>query len=417
MMPKRILRAFLPVMAVACWTTAYDVGSEVTPREADSDAGLPDVSVPRRDASASADSEAIEASVASFSLGADVSRVQEEEDNGRQFYDTDGTEKDIFQILKNHGFSYVRLRSFVDPLASDGYDTEWVNTTTGYCDAAHTATMGARAKAAGMGFLLDFHMSDNWAEPPSPTMPTAVQTTPLAWQGDTFVQLVAQVQTYTQSVVTQLIAANARPDMVQIGNGIESGMLFPQGSTSNWPNLAQLINAGIAGVKAADSRIKIMLQLGLCGDNTGTRTWVDNAMSNGVAFDVLGESCYTNVQGDPSTWQANFTDLATRYPTLSFAIAEYGEFPADLSGDNATDAGGCTATAGPCNVWRRANDIAFGIPGKRGIGAFVWEPTYFDETLFDDGGQTVDPTNLPNPFSDGGARIQIFDQIVKDYDL
>jgi arabinogalactan endo-1,4-beta-galactosidase len=229
-------------------------------------------------------------------------------------------------------------------------------------------------------------------------------------------QLVTQVQTYTNSVVTQLVAANARPDMVQIGNGIEAGMLFPLGSTSNWANLAQLINAGIAGVKAVDSSIKIMAQLGLCGDNEGTRTWVDNAILNGVTFDVLGESCYTQAQGDPSTWQANFTNLAGTYPSLSFVISEYAESFADLSGDNVADSGGCISTIGPCNVWRRATDIVFGIAEKKGLGAFVWEPTYFDELLFDDAGKTVDPTYLPNPF-DGGARIQLFDQMAKAYGL
>jgi len=313
----------------------------------------------------------------------------------------------------------VRLRAFVDPLAADGYDTNWVGSTTGYCDTPHTATMGARVKAAGMGFLLNLHMSDTWAK-------GTAQITPPAWQGDTFSQLVADVQSYSSSVVTELVAAGARPDIVQIGNGIEDGMLLtpvPEGgtgagSTSNWANLAQLINAGIAGVKAVDGSIQIMMDLGLCGDNAGTRTWVDNAMSHGVSFDVLGESCYTNADdaGDPSTWQANFADLATRYPGLSFVISEYAEYSADLSGDKAPDAGGCTLTTGPCNVWRRANDIAHGLPGHKGIGAFVWEPTWFEATLFDDAGLTVDPTDLPNPF-DGGARIQIFDQIAKDYDL
>jgi arabinogalactan endo-1,4-beta-galactosidase len=407
--PKGALRALLPAIAAACWTTAYNVGTEVTGQGPE---GGPDASIGGDDGSAA------EASVPPFFLGADVSRVQEEEDQGELFYDTDGTQKDFLQILRNHGFNYARLRVFVDPLASDGYATTWLHSTTGYCDLAHTATMGTRIKAAGMGFIVNLHMSDNWAEPPGQTGPgsSAVQVMPVAWQGDTFSQLVTDVQSYTSSVVTELVAANARPDMVQIGNGIESGMLFPQGSTSNWGNLAQLLTAAIAGVKAVDSSIQIVLQLGLCGDNTATRAWVDDAMSNGVKFDVLGESCYTNLQGDPSTWQANFTDLATRYAGLSFVVSEYGETSADLSGNNAPDAGGCTSSAGPCNVWLRANEIAHGIPGHRGLGAFLWEPTWFDEALVDDAGKTVDPANLPNPF-DGGARILLYDQLVKAYGL
>jgi arabinogalactan endo-1,4-beta-galactosidase len=366
-----------------------------------------------------------DASLASYWLGADVSFVQQEEADGRLFYDTDGTQKDIFQILKNHGFNYVRLRTFVNPLASDGYDTA-NGSATAYCDAAHTATMGARIKAAGLGFLLDFHYSDNWADP-------GKQCIPVAWQGyTTIAELETALQNYTNATITQLVAAGARPDWVEVGNEITPGMLFDicnasglptataplvSGSTSNWTNLAGLLNAGIAGVKAVDSSINIMMHIDRGGDNAGTRTWVDNAMSHGVSFDALGESCYTNFQGDPSTWQANFADLVTRYPALSFVIAEYAEDSADLAGNSECANEG----AGPCNVWRRANDIAFGIPGKKGLGTFVWEPTEYEETLFDNQNQakTNDPANLPNPFAtaDAGARIQLYDQMVTAYGL
>src|ERR1700733_12523334 len=200
-MPTRILSAFVTCMATACSTTTYNVGTGLDGTDAT------DVGTGRSDASTATD-----ASVPSFYLGADISFVQEEEDQGRKFYDTDGTEKDIFQILKNHGFNYVRLRTFVAPLASDGYDTVR-GSTTAYCDVAHTVTMGARAKAAGMGFLLDFHMSDTWADP-------GHQVIPLAWQSDSLPELEAQVESYTHSVVSQLVAGNARPDMVQIGNEI-----------------------------------------------------------------------------------------------------------------------------------------------------------------------------------------------------
>jgi arabinogalactan endo-1,4-beta-galactosidase len=394
-MPSRILSAFLACMATACSTTAYTVGTELVGNDAadgvgaDVGAGTPDASAP------------------SFYLGADISFVQEEEDQGRKFYDTDGTPKDIFQILKNHGFNYVRLRTFVDPLASDGYDTGR-GSTTAYCDMAHTVTMGARAKAAGMGLLLNFHMSDTWADP-------GHQAIPLAWQSATLAQLEAHVETYTNSVISALVAGNARPDMVQIGNEITPGMLLPMGSNAgdNFANLAGLVTAGVAGVKAADSSIKIMLHIDRGGDNATTTWWVDGMTKAGVSFDILGESCYTNYQGDPSTWQANFAKLVTQYPTLSFVVAEYAEDSADLSGNTE-----CPSSSGPCNVWRRANDIAFGIPGKKGLGAFVWEPTEWEESLFDneDSAKTSDPTNLPNPFGIG-ARIQLYDQMATAYGL
>ena len=295
----------------------------------------------------------------------------------------------------------MRLRSFVDPTASDGYDTA-NGTTTAYCDTAHTVTMGARVKAAGMGFLLDFHFSDTWADP-------GHQVIPLAWQADTLGELEADVQSYTQSVISQLVAGNARPDMVQIGNEITPGMLLPTGSNAtSFVNLGALLKAGIAGVKAVDPTIQIMLHIDRGGDNPTTTWWVNGVLSQGVRFDVLGESCYTNYQGDPATWQANFAKLVTSFPSLSFVIAEYDEDAVDLAGNTE-----CPSSTGPCNVWRRANDIAFGIPGKKGLGTFIWEPTEYEETLFDDTGRTV---GLSNPFG-SGARISLYDAMVTAYGL
>lgn len=384
-----------------------DAGSSSSPDGTSPEAGGSDARTSSgtdaaKPAEAGADAGA--GALASFYLGADVSFVQQEEAGGRHFYDTDGTEKDIFQILKNHGFNYVRLRAFVNPLASDGYDTNMMPpSTTAYCDTAHTVTMGARVKAAGMGFLLDLHYSDTWADP-------GHQVIPLAWQGDTLAQLETQVQSYTNSVVAALVAGNARPDMVQIGNEITPGMLLPTGSNStNFTALGGLLKAGIAGVKAVDSSIKIMLHIDRGGDNATSKWWVNGVTGQGVAFDVLGESCYTNYQGDPSTWQANFADLVTTYPNLSFVIAEYDEDAADLAGNTEC----MTEGTGPCNVWRRANDIAFGIPNKKGLGTFIWEPTEYEEPLFDGQGKT---STLTDPFFTG-ARIQLYDQMVTAYGL
>ena len=136
------------------------------------------------------------------------------------------------------------------------------------------------------------------------------------------------------------------------------------------------LNAGIAAVREVDSSIKIMLHLDRGGDNAGTRAWVDSALANNVAFDVLGLSCYTNVQGPPTTWQSNFDDLIVRYPNLQFMIVEYSETAADL--------------AAPLDVWRQANDVMFTL-AKKGLGAFVWEPTAWQETLFDAGGEPARP--------------------------
>ena len=119
------------------------------------------------DQSASGGADPVPAAPDAFIIGADISWVQQQEDQGRKFKDN-GVEKDIFQILKDHGFNAIRLRIFHNPQSPKGYSKQ------GYCDLPHSLKMAKRIKKAGMIFLLDFHYSDNWADP-------GKQYKPLAW--------------------------------------------------------------------------------------------------------------------------------------------------------------------------------------------------------------------------------------------
>ncbi len=106
-------------------------------------------------------------------LGADISFLPELEARGMKFSDK-GIQKDVFEILKDHGFNYVRLRLFVDPANDSGYSPG-----KGFCDLPHTLQMAKRIKKAGMKFLLDFHYSDTWADP-------GKQYKPAAWKNLNF---------------------------------------------------------------------------------------------------------------------------------------------------------------------------------------------------------------------------------------
>ena len=230
--------------------------------------------------------------------------------------------------MKANGFNFVRLRTFVDPKASDGYDK-----TNGYDDIAHTVAFGKLVKDAGMGLLVDFHMSDNWADP-------GKQCMPVAWQGYTNItDLSTALHDYVKSAITALIAGGARPDMVQIGNETTPGMLLhlcdsggqpitgmtPKvtgaASTAGWPNLGMLLKAGIQGVKDVDTGILISFHIDRGNAYSTTKSWLDNAIKQGATPDTFGESCYQQYQGDSSSqattqsgWQTTFSQLATNYP-------------------------------------------------------------------------------------------------------
>ncbi len=109
-------------------------------------------------------------------IGADISFLPELEARGIKFSDK-GNQKDVLEILKDHGFNYIRLRIFKDPQRDSGYSPG-----KGFCDLAHTMAMAKRVRAAGMKFLLDFHYSDYWADP-------GKQYKPKAWEGKNFQQL------------------------------------------------------------------------------------------------------------------------------------------------------------------------------------------------------------------------------------
>jgi len=302
-----------------------------------------------------------------YLIGADVTFVQADEARGTTY--SDGTTKDFFQLMKDHGFNAIRLRTFVDPRAADGYDK-----TNGYADLAHTVTFGRRIKAAGLTFLLDFHYSDNWADP-------GKQCVPVAWQGMSLTQMAQALHDYTSNAITQLIAGGARPDMVQIGNEITPGMLLNicdaggqptgnsavNGSSGNWTNLGTFLKAAGNAIREVDPGIKIMLHIDKGGPkptegaNSALQTsinYITNAMAQGVPFDVFGESCYQAFQGDPAStantqagWANTFTGLAQRFPNLKLVAAEYGVME------------------------REINDVVFNLPNGQGLGTFYWEPT------------------------------------------
>ena len=289
-----------------------------------------------------------------FIIGADISWVQQQEADGIRWTD-DGQQKDILTILKEHGFHWIRLRIFVNPAAEGGYSEE------GFCDLEHTLRMASRVKAAGMRLMLDFHYSDTWADP-------GHQTKPAAWSDLHGAALEKAVHDHTKRVVTALKKQGTPPDIVQIGNEISNGFLWPDGKvwkTKDWASFRGLIKAGIAGAKEVDPTVKIMIHLAWGGQNKQSRSFLDKALAQGVDFDILGQSYYPKWHGTLDDLKANLTDLARRYKR-DIMLVEYS-VP---------------------NI-REINDIVHGLPSGKGLGTFIWEPTKWrGGALFDGKGNT-----------------------------
>ncbi len=324
-----------------------------------------------------------------FILGADVTITMEDEYWGANYTDA-GTQKPLEQLLKDHGFNFIRVDTFVNPGAPGGFAADMEQP---FRDLAHTITLAKRVKAIGMGFLLDLHYSDTWTNP-------SAQATPAAWAGLSVAQLETKVYDYTKDAVSQLKASAARPDIVQIGNEITSGMLWDTGkaSGSDFANFATLLKAGIRAVHDVDPTIQTMLHIEKCNDTETSEWWIDGVLGAGVAFDILGQSCYatapngvTGYQGTPAQWQATFAALVTRYPNLKFVIAEYSA------------------------EQRAVNDTMFNLPDHRGLGSFNWDPTRSYDThpnhpLFSTNGAWNRFVAIPE-------MMALYEKMAKDYGL
>jgi len=299
-------------------------------------------------------------------LGADISFLPELESRGVKFSDN-GVQKDAIRILKDHGFNYIRLRIFNDPAAPKGYSPG-----KGFCDLEHTKAMAKRIKAAGMKFLLDFHYSDTWADP-------GKQFKPSAWEGEDFTALKKSIYDFTAKVMTELKDQGTTPDMVQVGNEINHGMIWPEGAINNLDTLAQFLYSGITAVKEVSPRTTIMLHIALGGQNSESRFWLDAMEERKVPFDVIGLSYYPKWHGTLTDLKNNMDDLAKRYPQ-QVMVAEYTYLKTEV------------------------NDIAFSLPDGKSVGTFIWEPINTWEQFFDKNGKT---NNLINVYPTIAAKYHI----------
>ncbi|MFH9378546.1 arabinogalactan endo-beta-1,4-galactanase [Streptomyces anulatus] len=296
--------------------------------------------------------------------GGDLSTLPKNEAHGARYRNANGAAGDAMSILNASGMNHVRLKV-------------WVNPADGHNDKAHVLAMAQRAKALGMKILVDFHYSDRWADP-------GQQTKPAAWAGHGYDQLKRDVHDHTYDVLNALKAQGTTADMVQIGNETNAGMLWPEGSTDNWPQLAGLLTAGANAAKAVSSGTQVALHLAKGGDNAGTRWWFDNAVARRVPFDVVALSYYGYWHGPLSALQANLDDTAARYgkPVL---VAETAYAHTLAGGDGLENnvatasqlAPGYPATpAGQAANLRDVMNVVEAVPNGRGLGVVYWEPSW-----------------------------------------
>ncbi|MFJ3665716.1 arabinogalactan endo-beta-1,4-galactanase [Streptomyces sp. NPDC090106] len=296
----------------------------------------------------------------------DISSLPKNEDHGAVYRTADGRREDPVRLLAHAGITHARLKV-------------WVNPVDGYNDKARVLPLARRLRRAGIGIWIDFHYSDTWADP-------AHQTKPAAWSGLDVTGLARAVYDHTADVLGALRRQGTPADLVQVGNEINGGMLWPEGKnwgsdSGGWEGLAVLLKAGLSAARDTTPRVRTMLHIASGGDNGTSRWWFDNAVAYGLDFDIIAQSYYPFWHGSLETAAANFADITARYGK-PVVIAETA-YPFTLgSEDDINDilnspsqlTPGYPATPEGQAAWLRAvADLAAAVPGGQGLGYCYWE--------------------------------------------
>ena len=325
-------------------------------------------------------------------------------------YQENGETNTELAILMKHGWNAFRLRVFVDPVRSAPNNS-----------LSNSIPLARQIKAAGAMFLLDIHYSDTWADPQH-------QETPLPWQDidadltnrlnlaefrdyltnygtwpadktkRDMTALEKRVEQYSADVISQFKAAGAMPDMVQVGNEITGGMLWPfahvkvppstvkldagkiqalpepYDDAMQWDHLLSLIKAGIRGVRSgAGGPVPIVIHIDCGGDWPITKWYLDHLAAANVDYDIIGQSFYPNYHGTPDLLQTNMIECMKAYHK-PFMVVETGY---------AKTGGDALMTRRKYNLWPGTpqGQLQFMVdlvntvkraPG--GMGVFYWAP-------------------------------------------
>jgi len=313
-----------------------------------------------------------------FYVGADLSYTNEMEDCGVVFLENNQP-KDPYRMFADNGCKLVRLRLWHTP---SWYDT--LNTGKRYSDLDDVRRSIRRAKDAGMAVLLDFHLSDFWADPQR-------QLAPAAWLPvvNDLPALRDSVYNYVFQTLVHLNSEGLLPEMVQVGNEVNRPILLsPQddaaGVPTDWNRNAPLFVSGFQAVrdaaKHAGKDIKSVLHL---ADPSKTAWLLDEFWKHGVRdFDVVGMSYYWAWHKPVTIAQtgAIIAHLRGKYPDKAVMILETGYIWTTDSNDNAGNIISEThpdyAPASPDAQYRWLADLTAEVKRRGGSGVLYWEPSW-----------------------------------------
>lgn len=299
-----------------------------------------------------------------FIFGMDASQVPALEASGVKYYDRDGAERDVFEILAANGVNYIRVRVWNDPFDAEGHGYGGGN-----CNADTALAIGKRATQYGMKLLVDFHYSDFWADP-------GKQMVPKAWAGLDADAKAAALEAYTHDVLMTLRNAGVDVGMVQVGNETNGALCGER----EWSAIVKLMAAGSRAVREVYPGAKVAVHFAN-PENGNYETYATNLKIYGLDYDVFGSSYYPYWHGSLENLTRTLKQVRSStgkdVMVLETSYAWTGE-DFDFSANTISDESAVTKPY-PYSQQGQANslhDVTQAVRNAGGIGVCYWEGTW-----------------------------------------
>ena len=354
--------------------------------------------------------------------GMDLSTLLELERLGARYYD-EGKERDILDIMKDYDVDMIRLRIWNDPWSADH-----VSYGAGENDVDTTLEIAKRVSAKGMSVLLNFHYSDFWADP-------GKQIKPKAWEGLSVDELIQAVYDFTYGTMERFRQEGVNIGMVQVGNELSNGLLWPEGKidadagSEAYDNVAAFVSAGIRAVRNTDPTIPVMIHLDNGGNQELYRRWFDNYVRRGEDFDLIGLSYYPFWHGTMDQLINNMNAIAERYHkdliiaevSMGYTMEDYKDYEKLADGERKGYATKPSLVAniefpmtkeGQTDFMRTLLSRMEQVAEHRARGFFWWEPAWIPVP----GSGWATPASLAYMNDPGPCGNEWANQALFDYD-
>ncbi|MBO4384060.1 MAG: glycosyl hydrolase 53 family protein [Clostridia bacterium] len=299
-----------------------------------------------------------------FMLGMDISSVLSQEKSGVKYYDFDGNECDLFTVLAKSGVNTIRVRVWNDPFDENGNGFGGGN-----CDINAAVEIGKRATKVGMRLIVDFHLSDFWADP-------GKQTAPRAWMDMTAEEKGDATYGYVKESLEKLKAAKVDVALVQIGNETDGAIA----GENTWENMQYIFKAGSKAIREVLPEALVAVHFAN-PEKAGTYMAYAHSLSEiELDYDVFASSYYPFWHGTLDNLAKVLNSIAITYGKKVMVMETsyaFTEEDTDFSG-NTIGEGGTFTKPYPFTVQGQVNefrDVVDTVVNRMrdGIGVIYWE--------------------------------------------